>query len=103
MEKLMAHHWPGNLRELRNAIERAAILAAGPEIGLADLPERIVRPPMTGSTSATFEPGGGYTLEQLEIEHIRRVIASSSSLDTAARLLGIDPSTLYRKRKQYGL
>ncbi len=39
---LARHAWPGNLRELRNAVERAAILAEGPEIGLADLPERIV-------------------------------------------------------------
>jgi NtrC-family two-component system response regulator AlgB len=43
------------------------------------------------------------TLEQLEVEHIRRVLAVSPNLDAAAKTLGIDPSTLYRKRKQYGL
>jgi NtrC-family two-component system response regulator AlgB len=93
--------WPGNLRELRNAVERAVILAAGLEIGLADLPERIATSP-----AAALDPcaaGGPLTLEQLEIEHIRRVLARSPSLDAAARALGIDPSTLYRKRKQYGL
>ncbi len=99
------HSWPGNLRELRNAIERAAILAAGPEIGLADLPERLVRPQSArpGGAPAAMEPGGPFTLEEIEFEHVRRVLASAPSLDAAARTLGIDPSTLYRKRKQYGL
>jgi NtrC-family two-component system response regulator AlgB len=40
------------------------------------------------------------TLDELEAEHIRRVVASAPSLDEAARTLGIDPSTLYRKRKR---
>lgn len=100
-QALLRHSWPGNVRELRNAIERAAILAAGPQIGLADLPERIAQARDTGSR--TMEIGRPVTLEQLEIEHIRRVVAAASSLDEAARTLGIDPSTLYRKRKQYGL
>ena len=98
-EALARHPWPGNLRELRNAIERAAILAEGPEIGLADLPDRIAS--MAGPGRA--EVGETATLEGLEIDHIRRVLAETSSRDEAARVLGIDPSTLYRKRKQYGL
>jgi NtrC-family two-component system response regulator AlgB len=93
--------WPGNLRELRNAMERAAILAAGPNIGLADLPDRIASP--SGDASTRIEVGGRVSLEQIEIEHIRRVLATAGSLDEAARILGIDPSTLYRKRKQHGL
>lgn len=96
------HPWPGNLRELRNVVERAAILAPGPEVGLADLPERIAvadRP----DPSATIEIGGPFRLEQVEVEHLRRVLSSSPSLDIAARTLDIDPSTLYRKRKQFGL
>jgi NtrC-family two-component system response regulator AlgB len=100
-EALKGHPWPGNLRELRNAVERAAILAAGPEVGLADLPERIAQSREAGSSQAV--PGGPLTLEQLEVEHIRRVLAVSPNLDAAAKTLGIDPSTLYRKRKQYGL
>ena len=43
------------------------------------------------------------TLDSLEAEHIRRVLAASPSLDDAAKILGIDPSTLYRKRKRYGI
>ena len=101
-EAIARHPWPGNLRELRNAIERAVILAEGPEIGLADLPERIVSKP-AGASPESIAVGGPITLERLEIEHIRRVLAASSSREEAARTLGIDPSTLYRKRRQYGL
>jgi NtrC-family two-component system response regulator AlgB len=98
---LARHAWPGNLRELRNSVERAAILAEGPEIGLADLPERIMpHPPEPGQG---VEVGRPVSLEALEAEHIRRVLAGTASRDEASKILGIDPSTLYRKRKQYGL
>jgi NtrC-family two-component system response regulator AlgB len=102
-DAISRHSWPGNLRELRNAIERAAILAEGPEVGLADLPERVARASRDPGESAPVELGGLVSLERLEAEHIRRVIDATPNLDTAARILGIDPSTLYRKRKQYGL
>ena len=101
-EAIAGHAWPGNLRELRNAVERAAILAEGPEVGLADLPERITTPP-TGPGESPVEVGAPVSLERLEVEHVRRVLAAAPSLDEAARTLGIDPSTLYRKRKQHGL
>jgi NtrC-family two-component system response regulator AlgB len=100
-EALAKYPWPGNLRELRNTTERAALLAEGPAVGLADLPERIAQ--VRAIAAGPMEIGGSVTLEDVEIEHIRRVLASSPSLDGAARTLGIDPSTLYRKRKQYGL
>jgi NtrC-family two-component system response regulator AlgB len=92
------HNWPGNLRELRNAIERSVILTHGPEVGLADLPMQLGQP-----TSRRVEVGASVMLEELEAEHIRQVLAWSSSLEVAAKTLGIDPSTLYRKRKRYGL
>jgi NtrC-family two-component system response regulator AlgB len=101
-QALSRHHWPGNLRELRNAIERAAILADGPEIGLADLPERMIPRAITEPGQA-IALGSFVSLEALEAEHIRRILASTTSREEAARVLGIDPSTLYRKRKQYGL
>ncbi len=102
---LLAYAWPGNLRELRNAIERAVIFARGPMISPDDLPERVARsrdahPGMPAPRLAIGEP---LTLDQLEAEHIRVVIERSGSLDDAARTLGIDPSTLYRKRKQLNL
>lgn len=95
---LLRYPWPGNVRELRNAIERGVILASGPVVGLADLPAQI------GATlpPCAMEIGGGVTLEQLEAEHIRRVLANTATLEEAATVLGIDPSTLYRKRKRYG-
>jgi NtrC-family two-component system response regulator AlgB len=98
------HAWPGNLRELRNAVERAVMLADGPMVGLSDLPERLASAasPPAGHAHA-IEVGGRVTLEQLEVEHIRRVLAATASRDEAARILGIDPSTLYRKRKQFGI
>jgi NtrC-family two-component system response regulator AlgB len=94
---LQLYPWPGNVRELRNAIERGVIVASGPEVGLTDLPAQLVGPP-----SRRVEVGGAVTLDELEAEHIRRVMAASLSLDDAAQTLGIDPSTLYRKRKKLG-
>jgi two-component system, NtrC family, response regulator AlgB len=96
---LLRHPWPGNVRELRNAIERGVILATAPEIGLAELPAQIgASAPGTGA-----EVGAAVSLEQLEAEHIRRILASAPSMEQAAAILGIDPSTLYRKRRRYGL
>jgi NtrC-family two-component system response regulator AlgB len=91
--------WPGNIRELRNAIERGVILAIGTEVGLADLPAQIGAPP----PQAALEIGAAVTIEQLEAEHIRQVLANTHSIEQTAAVLGIDPSTLYRKRKRYGL
>jgi NtrC-family two-component system response regulator AlgB len=95
---LQRHPWPGNLRELRNAVERSVILCAGDTIGLGDLPAQVGAPVKAGVAL-----GAAVTLEELEAEHIRRVLASTSSIEEAATVLGIDPSTLYRKRKRYGL
>ena len=87
------------MRELRNAIERGVILGRGPDVGLSDLPAQIGALTPAGMT----EVGGGVTLEQLEAEHIRRVLARTPTMEEAATVLGIDPSTLYRKRKRHGL
>lgn len=93
------YHWPGNLRELRNVVERCVLLSSGPEVEVAALPPQVVTPP----APRVVEVGGAGTLEQLEAEHIRRVLAAAPTLEDAAARLGIDPSTLYRKRKRYGL
>ena len=99
MAAIERHTWPGNLRELRNAIERGVILTEDDEIGLSHLPAQIGAPP----TNPRMELGGAVTLEGLEAEHIRRVLACSPSIEEAAVTLGIDPSTLYRKRKKLGI
>jgi two-component system, NtrC family, response regulator AlgB len=95
---LAKYDWPGNVRELRNAVERGVILSAGKEIDVIHLPTQIGAGP-----PARVEIGGTISLEALEAEHMRRVLAAAPSLDEAAATLGIDPSTLYRKRKRYGL
>jgi NtrC-family two-component system response regulator AlgB len=92
---LMKHYrWRGNIRELRNVVERAVILSAGPTIEVNDLRETLV------SDAAEIRVGGKVTLDQVEAAHIQRVIANSATLEEAASILGIDPATLYRKRKK---
>ena len=95
---LAGYPWPGNLRELRNVIERATILASGETIELCDLPEEFGTP-----ADPTVAVGARVTLDALEAEHLRRILALSHNLDDAARTLGIDPATLYRKRQKLGL
>jgi two-component system, NtrC family, response regulator AlgB len=90
--------WPGNLRELRNVIERAVILANGEVLSLADLPEEFSRRP-----DPSVQVGARVSLEALEAEHLRRILSVSATLEDAARTLGIDPATLYRKRQKLGL
>jgi NtrC-family two-component system response regulator AlgB len=92
------YRWPGNLRELRNVVERTVILAPGPLIELADLPEEF-----GAQRSPAVAVGARVSLDELEAEHIRRILATSRNLDDAARTLGIDPATLYRKRQKLGL
>lgn len=92
---IYAYDWPGNIRELRNAMERAAVLAAGSRLGIELLPERI-----TGH-AVLPQVGGDYTLDEIEMEHIQRVVARTPTAEEAARVLGIDSSTLWRRRKKY--
>jgi NtrC-family two-component system response regulator AlgB len=95
---LLRYPWPGNVRELRNALERGVILSSGSEIGVADLPS-VLAAPIPGG----IQLGARVTLEQLEAEHLRRILQSTPTIEEASNVLGIDPSTLYRKRKKYGL
>jgi NtrC-family two-component system response regulator AlgB len=99
------YRWPGNLRELRNAIERAILFVSGPLIDVDDLPGRVhsVSGSLSGRDSSEIRLGGDVTLEQLEAEHIRLIFKRTDTREEAARILGIDPSTLYRKRKQLGI
>ncbi len=98
LDSIQSYPWPGNIRELQNVIERAVILCSAEQIdvdllSISESAERRSRPRI----------GDALSLEDLERSHIRGVMANASSLDHAAKTLGIDVSTLYRKRKQYGL
>jgi NtrC-family two-component system response regulator AlgB len=92
------YRWPGNIREMQNVIERAVILCPNAKIG----PEFLAISRSEPATPAAV-PGAPFSLEELERMHIEGVVARSETLEAAARTLGIDSSTLYRKRKAYGL
>ena len=78
-------------------VNRAPHLLCDDSDMVADLPA------MVGTPQRGIELGGRVTLEELEAEHIRRILAGTRSIEEASHVLGIDPSTLYRKRKRYGL
>ncbi|TSJ77554.1 sigma-54-dependent Fis family transcriptional regulator [Rariglobus hedericola] len=92
---LMQHRWPGNLRELRNMVERAAILSDSDHLDVADFPIFCEE-----GQSGIPQVGDLISLAELEEAHIREVIARTQTLGHAAEILGINQATLYRKRKR---
>ena len=102
-ERLLAHGWPGNVRELQNCVEAAVTLAGQREIGVNDLPVRIRRV-VAGDATAGEERGALLPLDEVERRHILRVLdAVRGNRTLAARTLGLDRKTLYRKLLQYRL
>jgi NtrC-family two-component system response regulator AlgB len=97
LNALMGYRWPGNVRELSNTIERAAILCPGDWIGSECLPTNLI----PGGTAVKI--GDAVSLEMIEEQHVRQVLAKTRSLQEAAAILGIDQATLWRRRKRYGL
>jgi len=97
IKALRQYSWPGNIRELRNAVERAAILCATDTIQIEHLPVSIAphTPPV--------QLGDHVSLKTMEEHHIRRVVSTTRTLQEAAAILGIDQATLWHKRKQYGI
>ncbi len=96
-EVLQSYEWPGNVRELRNSIERSVLLCKDDRVDIHHLPLKLKpvdREPVAGDL---------VTMEELERTHIRRVLASSKSIEEACRILGMDSVTLWRKRKKFGL
>jgi len=99
MQTMVNYAWPGNVRELENTAERAAILAETDVIHSHDLPDKLRLSEMAPTIEAT-----GMTLEELEREHIRRVLEQvDGDKAKAAQVLGIHLSTLYRKVQRYRL
>jgi len=93
---LLAYPWPGNVRELRNAIERAVILTPGRRLGPESFPGRVADP---GAPAPRV--GGDFTVEAVEREHILQVLNRTRTQEEASRILGVDASTLWRKRRKY--
>jgi DNA-binding NtrC family response regulator len=95
---LLRYSWPGNVRQLKNAIERASVAAPGEAIRPQDLPEalREAEPAAASTTPIT-------SLAEIERLHIQRVLDHcGGNKKAAAEILGIDRSTLYAKLRQYG-
>lgn len=98
-EKLEAYSWPGNIRELKNVIERAVILCEGQELDETLLPNDILHTQLSRSNMLS-----AFDLSSVEKLHIQRVLNhTQGNRIEAARLLNIGVATLYRKLKEYGL
>ncbi|UCG75079.1 MAG: sigma-54-dependent Fis family transcriptional regulator [Gemmatimonadota bacterium] len=102
MAVLQEYNWPGNVRELENVVERAVVLTSGSTIGVNALPNRLREPPSVPLVRE--ESPANPTLEVIERAYIEHVLKAEAGNKTrAAEVLGIDPSTLYRKIKRYEL
>ena len=97
---LVNYHWPGNVRELEHTIERAFLLGKGEKIGLNDLPSQLLA--RSGREAPLEEAvSRGYTLRDLEREYIKKVLETMGGNKTeAAKILGVDRTTLYRKLEE---
>ncbi len=109
---LLEHDWPGNLRELKNVLERSLLLRSGGAIRAEDLRfDRgsvrslpALRPSLVSAPAPTPPPSSTRTLDEVEREHIRSALAAENGrVEAAARRLGIPRSTLYQRIKTYGI
>ncbi len=97
MQALLAYDWPGNIRELRNTIERAVVLADGEVITIHDLTDRFRTMDIEGVSTSSLRQA----LDHFEMEYVRRSMAESKgNKEATAAKLGIDLATLYRKLKK---
>jgi DNA-binding NtrC family response regulator len=101
LQALLAYDWPGNIRELENAMERAVVLATGNELTADDLPPVLRGPRPTGSSASTLIPGA--TLAEIEREAILRTLEMvQGSTTRAAEILGISVRKVQYRLKEYG-
>ena len=102
-QKLLDYDWPGNVRELENCMERAVALTRLSEIGVDDLPERI-REHQSKKLEVSDDPEEMITLEEMERRYVRRVLVACRGNKThAAKILGLDRRTLYRRLESLGI
>jgi DNA-binding NtrC family response regulator len=100
---LARYRWPGNVRELVNVLEHAVVVCRGDRVRVEHLPDRLHAPWPGEAPGQEPAVGGSLPLEQVERKHIERVLADSATLEDAAARLGISSTTLWRKRKRYGI
>ena len=100
---LLEHAWPGNLRELRNVLERLAFLSAGREPVVEDLPDAVRFGSATGKRAGGSSGPPLIPIEDVVRNHIEAILRVESNQERAAEILGITTVTLWRKRKEYGL
>ena len=98
VQLLSGYSWPGNVRELRHVLERAVLVCPGRTLRKDHLPDRL-----RSGVAKTGEQAEITPLSEVEEAHIRRALALGLPIEETARRLGIDPSTLWRKRKKYDL
>lgn len=102
-QRLVTYHWPGNIRELQNCIERAVALTGFEQVTVEDLPEKIRNYRTSHVVVATDDPTELVPLEEVERRYILKVVEAVGGNKTlAARSLGLDRKTLYRKLERYG-
>ena len=95
MNILQQYHWPGNIRELENVIERAMVLAVPPSICLSDIPFQFLEKQNAPDND---------TLDAIECTHIQQILSRTNwNITRAAEVLDIDRVTLYNKIAKYGL
>ena len=100
---LLAYRWPGNVRQLRNALETATLIAQGETIEPGDLPPELTQAVLPPTAAGPIPLPASHTLAEMEREAIRDALAKTGGNKTqAAKLLGIGLRTLHRKVKEYG-
>lgn len=95
---------PGNIRQLKNLVERSVLLSTGDELGVADFQKNLQSGSSTAKSSTRFPEVGSMTLEEMELEMIKRALAfHHNHLSKVARSLGITRFALYRRLEKYGI
>jgi two-component system response regulator HydG len=103
-EKLLSYDWPGNVRELENCMERAVALTRYDQVTVEDLPEKVRNYQSSHVVVASDDPSELLPMQEVERRYIQRVLKSVGGNKTqAAKVLGFDRRTLYRKLERYGL